>query len=158
MWMMVTMMALPARVNVYRMRKTTKRVIWCSWNLENPRKMNSVTSVRFFLCIPQFHCLKAMQGVNVENVTSQQGLQDRDRGRGLRTPSPQTSLFPSMVRREPAWFCAYSSPLPFSVFAVSLIFPQRNDQCVSPPYTSSSHPAQVVLVEHGWKADSFNDV
>ena len=70
MWIIVTMMTLPARVNVYRMRKTAKRMIWCSWNLENPRKMNSVTSVRFFLCILQFQCLKAMQGVNMEKFPS----------------------------------------------------------------------------------------
>lgn len=83
MWMMVTMMTLPAKVNVDRMRKTMKRVIWCSWALENPRKMNSVTSVRFCLCILEFQCLKAMQGVNIEKFPLWCGLQNRDREKGV---------------------------------------------------------------------------
>lgn len=59
-------------------RKTTKSVIWCFPKTENPRKMNSITSVKFFLCILLDQCLKAIkevikEDISISNWTLQEG-------------------------------------------------------------------------------------
>lgn len=43
--MMVIMMILPAKVNMYSARNIIKRVSWCSWKLKKPWEVNSLTKV-----------------------------------------------------------------------------------------------------------------
>lgn len=100
MQMTVTMVMFPARTKMYMVRKTTKRVIWCFPKIENPRKMNSAISVKFFLCILLYQCLKARKGVSHQGKTSHLQLDfiTRDNDSWTESVSPIPSFVTSKLK------------------------------------------------------------
>ena len=122
---------------MYRMRKTMKRVICCSWNVENPRKMNSVTSVRFFslhssVSVSENNAGSQHREIPIVVWTLEQG-QREDRQRTDRYA--HMSRFPHcMINRQGAGTALWLlQPPPFSQFLLSplpFVKPLRNDQYV----------------------------
>lgn len=61
-WITVKMIALLARVNRYKTKKTTKRMcLCCHPKMEKPSKVNSATAVKLGLGIEKNLGLKAMK-------------------------------------------------------------------------------------------------
>lgn len=128
-------------------RKTTKRVIWCFPNIENPRKTNSVTPVKFFLCIVLYQCLKAIKGVIKGKHHQQLDCITRDNASWTERVNPIPSFMISklMLRglayEERKWLMSLWGLYMWTLSLWSKLFPMHGEY-----FWANAHLTHVILI------------